>query len=272
MLRGTQVPAKYSEALTKQLEIFSQEVVIRESQDVPSSEEFPYLNPQEWVKVPSIICVYVDMRGSTALSADERDKTTAAAYQLFTGTAVRMFSAFNAAYIDVRGDGAFAIFDKAYPHVALASAITFKTFCAEVIIPKLRDRTGADVGNHIGIDQRVVLVRKIGFKRRRDSQDWNNEVWAGRPVNMAAKLASLSKDTEIIVSDRYYKTLKNEKALYACGCGDWGILGPTHLWSSVDLSWDSNFDFDTAYKLKSNWCATHGSEYCTALVNADSGN
>jgi class 3 adenylate cyclase len=278
MIGNAQIPAKYREALDKQISVFSKDVLITESQDVPSTNEIPYANPQEWLRIPSIICVFVDMRGSTALSAEERDKTTAAAYQLFTGTAVHMFSAFEASYIDVRGDGAFAIFDKEYPHIALAAAVTFKTFCFEEIIPRIRKLTGENVGNHIGIDQRMVLVRKIGFKRRRDSGDWRNEVWAGRPVNMAAKLASMAGDAEILVSDRYYKSLRDEKALYSCGCedGDDDFLstilsgGKGRLWGSVDVSERSEFDFETAYKLKSKWCKTHGAEYCDALVKADS--
>ncbi len=267
MLTQNQIPDIYRQALSKHLDIFSRQVTITQSEEVPSSEDYPYANQLEWLKIPSIICVYVDMRGSTALSAEEKDKTTAASYQLFTGTAVRLFSAFEASYIDVRGDGAFAIFDKGCQHIALASAVTFKTFCSEEIIPKIRHLTGEDVGNHIGIDQRVVLVRKIGFKRRHDSEDWRNEVWAGRPVNMSAKLASLATDNEIMVSDRYFNNLTSEKALKSCGCSNGRYTGTkSTLWSTVDLSDNDNFDFDRGYVLKSIWCPTHGKEYCEALV------
>jgi class 3 adenylate cyclase len=270
MLSENQVPIKYAEALHKQISIFESEVLITESDDVPSTDEIPYDNPQQWLRIPSVICVYVDMRGSTALSAEERDKKTAAAYQLFTGTAVRMFSAFDAAYIDVRGDGAFAIFDHEFPHVALASAVTFRTFCSTEIIPRIRQSTGEDVGNHIGIDQRVVLVRKIGFKWRRDSTDWNNEVWAGRPVNMAAKLSSLAGDNEILVSDRYHANLSDEKALFSCGCSGGTYTGKKALlWHERDLSDNNNFDFNKGYFVQSEWCKNHGKEFCDALVAAD---
>ena len=55
---------------------------------------------------------FVDMKGSTQLSATNHEKSTAGAYQLFTGTAVRLFDAFDAPYINVRGDGVFALFDQ----------------------------------------------------------------------------------------------------------------------------------------------------------------
>lgn len=265
----TQMPEKYRTALERQVEIFSKDVQIIETTEIPSTDSIPYSDPQQWMRIPSVICVYVDMRGSTALSAEERDKKTAAAYQLFTGTAVRTFTAFDAAYIDVRGDGAFGLFDSKFPHLALACAVTFRTFCSEVIIPKIRSATNESVGNHIAIDQRTVLVRKIGFKRRRDNIDWNNEVWAGRPVNMAAKLASRAKDDEIVVSDRYHSSLKHENALLSCECHADFFGNKSSLWDNTYLWGNKNFDFENCYVLKSQWCQKHGREYCQSLVDAD---
>lgn len=87
----------------------SASITVRNS--IPDTSQIPIENPQSWLKIPDVNCVFVDMRGSTQLSASSHDNSTARAYQLFTGTAVKLFSDFESPYIDVRGDGALALFD-----------------------------------------------------------------------------------------------------------------------------------------------------------------
>jgi len=170
----------------------------------------------------------------------------------------------------VRGDGAFALFDDDQPHRALSAAVTFKTFADLVFKPKIKEqREDVDVGSHIGIDAKHVYVRKIGLKRHDMRTDRQNEVWAGKPVNMAAKLAARSNHNEVLVSDRFYKKLEDERALKSCGCGVAGERRKVDLWSVVDLSKEKIFDFDKAYLLKSSWCSIHGKEYCEALLAVD---
>jgi hypothetical protein len=83
---------------------------------------------------------------------------------------------------------------------------------------------------------------------------------------MAAKLASLTKHNELLVSERFFKRLKADFALKSCGCpsGTKSVL-----WTEIDLQDDSRFDFSKAYRLGSNWCAKHGREYCNALLQLD---
>lgn len=64
----------------------------------------------DWIRVPAVICVYMDMVGSTKLSASEFDKSTARIYQWFSGTAARLFVQFGAPYVDVRAGGVLALF------------------------------------------------------------------------------------------------------------------------------------------------------------------
>jgi class 3 adenylate cyclase len=233
---------------------------------IPDTNQIPIENPQNWLKIPDVICIFVDMRGSTQLSAYSHDNSTARAYQLFTGTAVKLFSEFESPYIDVRGDGALALFDSGQPHRALAAAVTFRTFAKEEFIPLVKNKTGLDIGCHVGADSRTVLVRKIGFKRYRGRSDRQNEVWAGRPVNMAAKLASDSGDEELLASDRFYKKLTSRYALKSCGCPNDKVV---ELWKQKDVAGDDRFDFDTAYTLGSIWCKTHGREFCSKLIAED---
>jgi len=266
MIAGEQIPERFLKVIEEQVSIYNAGRSIQVINTIPDTSDIPIQNPSHWLRIPNVICVYVDMMGSTRLSAEAQDKSTAGAYQLFTGTAVRLFSAFGSPYIDVRGDGVFALFNQDQPYTALAAAVTFKTFAKEVFVPKIRDKTGVDVGSHIGIDQKTVLVRKIGLKRYGSRTDRQNEVWAGKPVNMAAKLASLSDNDELLASSRFFPNLKDEHALSSCGCPS-GIK--TYLWSEKDLSQDKRFDFQVAYGLKSSWCRIHGQEYCEAILALD---
>jgi class 3 adenylate cyclase len=266
MVGANQVPIRFKAIMDDEVSIFKDTPSITLRNSIPDTTAIPIENKTHWFRIPDVICVFVDMVGSTKLSAQKYDQTTARAYRLFTGTAVRLFSEFESPYIDLKGDGVFALFDSGQVHRALAAAVTFKTFAKEEFTPRVQKQTGVMVGCHIGIDQKTVLVRKLGFKRYRGRTDRQNEVWAGRPVNMASKLASISKDNELIVSDRFYSNIKSEKALKSCGCPS-GTKND--LWSEFDVDSDEKFDFSKAFLLRSCWCSTHGLEYCDSILKAD---
>ena len=266
MIGTDQMPARYKTVCDDQIAVYDRGRSITVRNSIPDTPQIPIENPKQWLRIPDVICVFVDMLGSTRLSAESHDASTAGAYQLFTGTAVKLFSEFESPYIDVRGDGVFALFDSEQKYRALAAAVTFKTFADEEFVHRIRKATDVQVGCHVGMDQKTVLVRKLGFKRHRGRTDRQNEVWAGKPVNMAAKLAAKTIHNELLVSDRYFKTLKDEHVLMSCGCPEGKR---TALWSKTDLSQDARFDFDSAYALKSNWCKTHGQEYCDTIVALD---
>jgi class 3 adenylate cyclase len=261
-----QIPKIYRDIIAEEIELFGEKRSITQYNEIPDTNDIPLDNKKHWLKIPDVICVFVDMKGSTLLSATEQDNFTAGAYQLFTGTAVRLLNAFEPAYIDVRGDGAFALFNKNQPYRAIAAAVSFKTFASCEFEKIIEEATELKVGYHIGIDQRTVLVRKIGLRRVNGRTDRQNEVWAGKPVNMAAKLAALSDGTEILVSDRYFKNIQHELVIKSCGCPNGTKVD---LWHEKDLTEDKLFDFDTAYSLTSQWCSKHGKEYCEKIMKLD---
>lgn len=257
--------------IEEELKTYAAGASVQVVNEVPDTLDIPAKKTEDgktvWKRVRCVTCVYVDMRNSTGLSAAKNDSTTARCTALFVETAVRMFHAFEAAYIDVSGDGVFGLYDEGEPHRALAAAVSFKTFINNDFKPRLAKSPGVDVGVHIGVDARTVLVRKLGLRPRDGRTDRQNEVWAGRPVNMAAKLASLASDKEVFASERFWKLLKDSKALQSCGCGS---EGPSDLWTTHSLENDDRFDFDLAYVLRSDWCEIHGAEFCEALFGADS--
>lgn len=262
----SQVPKKYRDVIDAEIGVYLEGRQMREAEAIPDTVDIPIEDRRLWLRIPNTICVFADMVGSTRLSAYRHDKSTAGAYQLFTETAVRLFSAFEAPYIDVRGDGAFALFNAGQEYRAIAAAVTFKTFSREEFAPRLRDSTGIDIGAHIGIDQKTLLVRKVGLKRHAGRSDRQNEVWAGKPVNMAAKLAAVSAVDELSVSPRYYQRITSKLVRRSCGCPNGQ---KTDLWERRSLLNDDRFDFDQAHVLKSGWCAEHGAEYCERIIALD---
>lgn len=111
MISDTQIPKRFKEIIDKELELFPKKVSITERNSLPPTHLIPIQNPSEWIKVKDVICVFVDMKGSTKLSASHPDRGITSIYRLFTQTAVSLFNEFDAPYIDVKGDGAFALFN-----------------------------------------------------------------------------------------------------------------------------------------------------------------
>lgn len=210
------------------------------------------------------------MEGSTKLSATTHPRTTAKAYRYFTNTAIRIFDDFEADYIDVRGDGVFALFNNDRPHTALAATVSFKDFVAKEFTPRIKKLTELSIGGHYGIDRKNVLVRRMGLKFYNGDIHRQNEVWAGKPINMAAKLASRSSNGEVWVSKRFHQCLWGENALMTCGCVGGEYTGEkSELWSEVSVKEDGRFDFDTACVLRSDWCKRHGKAFCRSIVKYD---
>lgn len=249
-----------------EINIFKSAIVREKRNTIPATTEIPLENSSKWLEIPDVICCFVDMKGSTKLSVSANPANTAKFYRLFTSTAIRMFHELESPYIDVKGDGVFALYDSSHSHRALAATVSFKTFVDEVFVPEAK-RQNLDLEGHYGIDKRSVLVRRMGYKRVADRTDRQNEVWAGKPVNMASKLASSSQGKEILVSDRFHAGLTDEAALYTCGCPNGEQAS---LWSEIDVSENSLFDFKRAYRLKTNWCVKHGQQFCSHLLTADS--
>ena len=267
MISETQMPKSLKEIIDDELEIYKDKRSITAVNHIPDTTRIPIEKPNYWLKIPNVICVFVDMINSTLLSANKHDNSTAGIYRLFTSTAIRIFDEFESPYIDVKGDGVFALFNSDQAHRALAAAVTFKTFVEEEFTPKMKKETGFNIGAHIGIDQNTVLVRKLGLKRYAGRTDRQNEVWAGKPVNMAAKLSSLTGAGELLVSNRYFDNFTSELVLKSCDCGSDGEK--VDLWKEIDLSREDKFDFDRAFLLKSRWCSIHGKEYCEKIINLD---
>ena len=133
------------------------------------------LETNEWEKIENVSCVFVDLENSTQIAMGDIQQ----AMQIFStygDSLVRIFDFYSAHYIDIQGDGGFALFDGEYSSVnAYHTAITANSVFN--INLKLGVRIGVDIG--------TIYVKKVGIRGE------NKEVWLGSPVNIASKLCNL---------------------------------------------------------------------------------
>ena len=244
---------------------FGQTRSITNRNTLPVNGRYPIV---EWLKIPDVICVYVDIRNSTWLSAISHSKSTAWIYELFTETAVRIFHEFESSYIDIKGDGVFALFNAWEEHRALVAAVSFKTFASEVFQPLIKKKIPSlDLWFHMWIDQSWVLVKQIWLRDKSGRDSRKNEVWAWKPVNMAAKLASRSPDKQLWVSERFFWKLNSELVLKSCWCrgGEQGFE-KVWVWKEEVVAEDDIFDFKKIFILNPVWCKTHGAQWCKNVL------
>lgn len=92
------IPSRFQRIIDEQVELYEQKRTFQTQNDIPPTPSIPLSNRLHWLRIPDVISVFVDMKGSTQLSAQRHENGTAGAYQLFTGTAVALFHEFNTPY------------------------------------------------------------------------------------------------------------------------------------------------------------------------------
>ena len=248
---------------------------------IVNEKDIPEVGPANggiWARVPKATAVFADLKRSTLLSLSGSRTDAAYAYTYFIRAMTVILDRFSARYVDIQGDAVFGLFSgKGSIFSAAACAVTMKTQMEQVVEPRFlgdaSSKQSLKVG--IGVDQGTLLVRRLGLR-----STGRNEVWAGRAVNVAAKLSSLAGDNQLVVSDRVFadysksSNVRQRALLWSCGC-DGGILGgglalppgaTTPLWGEVAVPGEFGLDFNTSYRLYSKWCVTHGPEFCETLI------
>ena len=232
-----------------------------------------------WWRIDNVTAVFADLKRSTAISVTGSRKDAAYAYTYFIRAMTAILENFGARYVDIQGDGIFGLFSgKNSVFSSAACAVTMKTQMERMIEPRFRrdasTQQALKVG--IGVDRGTLLVRRLGLRSTRQ-----NEVWAGNPVNMAAKLSSVAGNNQVVVSDRVYAAYRSapkwrqRAILKSCGCGvgkaNLGLTLPageaTNLWSKAPVPKNLGLDFQNAHRRKAPWCEKHGDEFCEAIVS-----
>ena len=232
-----------------------------------------------WLQIPQVTAVFADLKSSTELSSTASPRVVAVAYTYFIRAMAVTLERFSAGYVDIQGDGIFGLFSgQGSAYMAAACGITMKTLVErEVSIRFQKDvRTDWKLSAGIGIDQGTLLVRRLGLRGTKQ-----NEVWAGKPVNVAAKLSTLAEANEIVVADRVFalyehaSRLRQRTLMWSCGC-DGGVRGAgfdapightSYLWQQELVPGELGMDFPSIYRLRSLWCVTHGTEFCEAIAS-----
>ena len=252
-------------------------VSITRVDDVPETGP---VNRGVWHQIANVTAVFADLNRSTELSANDRPRDAAYAYTYFVRAMAVSLERFSAKYIDIHGDGVFGLFSgQGSMFDATACAITMRTLVEKEVSERFLKDASSDweLTAGIGIDRGTLLVRRLGLRGTKQ-----NEVWAGKPLNMAAKLSSLSSGNQVIVSDRMFDRYRNfselrqRALLYSCGCNDngrvkgRGLDAPkgttTYLWNKERVPHNLGFDFPNLYRLKTKWCDIHGAAFCEALI------
>ena len=248
---------------------------------VVDQDEVPETGPASrglWLRVPNVTAVFADLKGSTALSSSVSPEVAAIAYTYFARTMTVILERFSAGYVEIQGDGIFGLFaGKRSMFHAAACAITMRTQVEENVAVRFKRDASVqwDLKVGVGVDMGTLIVRQLGLRGTK-----LNEVWAGKPVNVAAKLSSVAGPNEVVVSDRMFAgyegaaRIRQQALLWSCSCGGENpraglstAPGQTSkLWAKQAAPKDLGLDFGSVYRRKSGWCKRHGSELCEAIL------
>jgi class 3 adenylate cyclase len=249
-------------------------VEVREVDDFPEKDEVE--SDRVWLRIDDVVAVVADLKNSTAVSFKKHPQTSAKLYEAVTGNCTRIVSRFDADFVDIQGDGLFALYhgERAYER-ALCAGITLKTFSQKQLVPAIegweqrRDQfpeTGLKVGMHSG----VLAVKRVGVKSR--THEWKEPVWAGRPVNWAFKCAQLADANELVCTKSVYGMFEdNDYVTHSCGCRAGGepTVPSNAIWNDFDMQGKLPADKAPTKVLVSAWCDTHGDEFCEAILNGE---
>jgi class 3 adenylate cyclase len=179
------------------------------------------IEARRWARVNEVVAIVADLKDSTRLgTGGQRAASTASIYEAAVNPLVQTLEEFDADDVAIQGDGAIGVFwgDRRFER-AFCAGVTVKTFSQRHLEKRLEEKwpgLPAETGYKVGIAASPVLVKKVGIPRKTDHQE---EVWAGKAVNFAAKAAQSANRRELIVTGTVWDILgKNDYIAFSCGC------------------------------------------------------
>lgn len=236
--------------------------------DELDADDLPDAAGETWFRVPDVVAVFIDLQASTKLSVGKHPASTAAIYRAAMKNAVKILHDFAADFIQVQGDGVFGLFWGERPvERGLCAGITAKTFSRDSLEPRLEARwpDAPETGFKVGIAQGSVLVKKVGTPRNPNEQE---PIWAGKPVNYAAKAAQQADRGELIVTGGVWLAIEgNDYLTVSCGHGTDENDDLSVLWTDVEIEKLTHDSDDAAGRLlKACWCDECGPAYVKAIL------
>lgn len=216
----------------------------------------------EWHRLSDVVAVMVDLKSSTNLAKGKMPPSVASIYDAGVGGVVVIFETFDADFVDIQGDGGFALFwgDRRYER-AMAAAITTRSFSDDFVTQLMTKwNKSPKTGFKVAVASGPVLVKLVGLPRHLDLQE---PVWAGRPVNYSAKAAQQTEPDALLVTGSVWDEIENNDYIaFSCGCNS----APSLLWSDYEIE---KIPDDEMYgkSLETKWCVNHGEAFCRAILD-----
>ena len=206
----------YKEGKRRILELLNDSTEIEEVKNIPSDKEFTYDNGYYgWVTA-----LFVDLRESTKLFAENKKSSTARIIRCFTSEIIEILrNDSNLREIGIRGDCVYAIYSSnkiQFDIEILDKAFYINTYL-KMLNSLLSRKKMSEIKAGVGIATHKDLVIKAG----RVGSGINNKVWIGKAVTYASKLSNeANKDnvSPILLTKEFYdsiiKTFKEENSNY----------------------------------------------------------
>jgi class 3 adenylate cyclase len=226
------------------------------------------IQARRWHKVTDAVAVVADLKSSTQLGVSKYPASTASIYEAATGGVVQVFDDLEADFVAIQGDGAFALFwGQNRKARAICAGITIKTFSERHLTPRLEKKwpeSLPETGLKVGIANSPLLVKRVGVPRT----DYQEQVWAGKAVNYAAKSAQQADRHEMIVTGSIWDWASaNDYLAVSCECA---TPSPS-IWSDVTIEKLPDSEPDREGKLlTAAWCTIHGADYCANVLAGNS--
>lgn len=189
-------------------DILSTEFSYTNTQHVPSLDDsaFTFGNAEEKKAKQISTCVlFVDIRGSVALTKNHHTKTMGRLYSAFVKAVLKAAHYYNGYIRNIIGDRVMVVFPSANCFKnAVHCAITINHLCSKNINPKFK---GVHFKCGIGIDYGELKVIKVGTPKQGTEQNENRGlVWTGYPANLASRLCdTANKD----ITQDFYLVKRN---------------------------------------------------------------
>ncbi len=186
--------------------IFASEWKERDGQVVPEPADLKLDN--DAVKFDRATVLYADLDGSTNLVDTKKWWFAAEIYRTYLYTAAKIIRNEGGAITAYDGDRVMAVFigdPQSTPAVRCALKINWAL--KEIINPAVKVRysdANFTVKHVIGIDTSIVRAARIGVR------GGNDLVWVGRAANYAAKLANLSSEKSVWITEELFGKLNDD--------------------------------------------------------------
>lgn len=236
-----------------------------DADDLPDAEE------TTWFRLKNVVTVFADLKSSTQMGIGKHAASTAAIYRAATGNVAQIMNGLDANFIQIQGDGVIGLFwgDKAFER-AVCAGITVKTFSEKTLQPKIESRwEDTPTGFKVGIASGRVLVKNIGTPSNENQQE---PVWAGKPVNYAAKAAQQADRNELIVTGTVWLAIENNDYLtVSCTHGaEDSSPAPATLWTDIAIEKLGHDVDDSAGRLLSAcWCDDCGPTFMKSILEGE---